>query len=127
MALHIIDTAMVGALGYKQLAAAALGVICAEYSFRYRNRNDDLRFATGVYGAWKIRCPKGLSLLLQWFLDMCIYCRHHLVGSCSGKDILFHLGQDPEVAAFAVPFLTLMSWSIIPMLLFMALKQFTDD
>jgi MATE family multidrug resistance protein len=26
----------------------------------------------------------------------------------------------------AVPFLELMSWSIIPMLLFMALKQFTD-
>jgi MATE family multidrug resistance protein len=39
---------------------------------------------------------------------------------------LFHLGQDPEVVHFALPFLKLMGWSIIPMLLFMTLKQFTD-
>src|SRR5699024_10131820 len=38
----------------------------------------------------------------------------------------FHMGQDPEVAELAVPYLKLESWSVIPMLLFMALKQFTD-
>jgi MATE family multidrug resistance protein len=42
------------------------------------------------------------------------------------KNILFHLNQDPEVALLAVPYMQLMGWSVIPMLLFMALKQFTD-
>src|SRR5690606_32290432 len=44
---------------------------------------------------------------------------------CS-KDILFHLKQDPEVAEMAVPFLRIIGISIIPMMLFMTLKQFTD-
>ena len=43
-----------------------------------------------------------------------------------GKNILYHLGQDPEVVELAIPFLQLMGVSIIPMLLFMTLKQFTD-
>jgi MATE family multidrug resistance protein len=43
-----------------------------------------------------------------------------------GKNILYHLKQDPEVVALAVPYLRIMGVSIIPMLLFMALKQFTD-
>jgi MATE family multidrug resistance protein len=43
-----------------------------------------------------------------------------------GKNILYHLGQDPEVVVLAIPFLQLMGVSIIPMLLFMTLKQFAD-
>jgi len=43
-----------------------------------------------------------------------------------GRNILFHLGQDPEVAHLAQPFMQLMGISIIPMLLFMTLKQFSD-
>jgi MATE family multidrug resistance protein len=43
-----------------------------------------------------------------------------------GRGILFHLGQDARVAALAVPYLQIMGWSIIPMILFMAIKQFTD-
>jgi len=43
-----------------------------------------------------------------------------------GKNILHHLGQDPEVVTLAMPFMQLMGLSIIPMLLFMTLKQFAD-
>ena len=43
-----------------------------------------------------------------------------------GRGILLHLGQDPEVVEYALPFMKLMGLSIIPMLLFMTLKQFTD-
>jgi MATE family multidrug resistance protein len=43
-----------------------------------------------------------------------------------GKNLIFHLNQDPQVVAYAAPFMTLLSWSVIPSLLFMALKQFTD-
>ncbi|RYG45483.1 MAG: MATE family efflux transporter [Chitinophagaceae bacterium] len=48
------------------------------------------------------------------------------LGLFFGRDILLHLKQDPEVARLAVPFLQLMGWSVIPMLLFMSLKQFAD-
>src|SRR5258708_12459467 len=48
------------------------------------------------------------------------------IGLVSSRGILFHLGQDPEVVHFALPFMRLMGWSIIPMLFFMTLKQFTD-
>jgi putative MATE family efflux protein len=44
----------------------------------------------------------------------------------AGKNILAHLGQDTEVVQLALPFMQLMSFSILPMLLFMTLKQFTD-
>ena len=40
--------------------------------------------------------------------------------------LLFHLDQDPEVAMLAAPYLRIMGWGVIPMLLFMSLKQFTD-
>src|SRR6185503_19923989 len=42
------------------------------------------------------------------------------------KNILFHLDQDAEVAILALPYLQIMGWSVIPMLLFLSLKQFTD-
>ncbi|WP_315824447.1 MATE family efflux transporter [Paraflavitalea speifideaquila] len=48
------------------------------------------------------------------------------LGLVFGKNILYHLGQDPEVVQLAIPFMQLMSFSLIPMLLFMTLKQFTD-
>jgi MATE family multidrug resistance protein len=42
------------------------------------------------------------------------------------KNILFHLGQDKEVALLGGPYLQIMAWSIIPMMLFIGIKQFTD-
>jgi len=59
-------------------------------------------------------------------LSLCRNGCPHFDGLIFGRNILFHLGQDPEVVRFALPFLYLMGWSIIPMLLFMTLKQFTD-
>jgi MATE family multidrug resistance protein len=44
----------------------------------------------------------------------------------SGKYILEDLGQDPEVVKLAIPYLNLIGISIIPALLFITLKQFSD-
>lgn len=126
MALHIIDTAMVGAVGYKQLAAAALVMSVMNIPFvigigitiavsqmvsMAHGRRDSQLVSHYLYnGFWLCAVS---ALLISFGLEM-------------GKDILFHLGQDKEVATLAVPFLQLMGWSVIPMILFMALKQFTD-
>jgi len=126
MALHLIDTAMVGALGYKYLASAALVIAVMNIPFvigigitmsvsqlvsMAHGQRDGQKVSHYFYNGFWLCAAAALVISLSLVL---------------GKNILLHLGQDPEVARMAVPFLELMSWSIIPMLLFMALKQFTD-
>ena len=126
MALHIIDTAMAGALGYKQLAAAALVLGALTIPFvigigmtisvsqlvsMHHGRQDEEQVSHYFYNGFWVCAITAVCISVTLVL---------------GKNILFHLGQDPEVAQLAVPFMELMGWSVIPMLLFMALKQFTD-
>lgn len=126
MALGIIDTAMVGAVNYKQLAAAALvmSIVSIPYVFGIgitisvsqmvsmaHGRNDKKMASHYLYnGFW-------LCTISAIIIALCLEF---------GKGILLHLNQDPEVAALAMPYLQIMGWSVIPMLLFLALKQFAD-
>ncbi|HEX5653141.1 MAG TPA: MATE family efflux transporter [Chitinophagaceae bacterium] len=126
MALHIIDTAMVGAISYKQLAAAALVV-----------NSMNIPFVLGI----------GMTISVSQMVSMSHGRRdgqqvsHYLFNGfvlCSvtavfislllvlGTPLLRSMGQDPEVVNYAIPFMHLMGLSIIPMLLFMTLKQFAD-
>lgn len=126
MALGLIDIAMVGAVGYKELAAAALV-----------NSVINIPFVLGL----------GITISISQLVSMANGQRngslvsHYLfngfvlafvssiiiaLGLVFGKGLLFHLKQDPEVAALAAPYMELIAWSIIPMMLFMAIKQFTD-
>lgn len=126
MALHIIDTAMVGAISYKQLAAASLVINAMGIPFvigigmtisvsqmvsMAHGRRDSQLVSHYLYNGFFL-CA--LTALVISFV---------LIGS---RGILHHLGQDPEVVEYALPFMKLMGLSIIPMLLFMTLKQFTD-
>lgn len=126
MALHIIDTAMIGALGYKQLAAGALVLAVINIPFVLGigmtiSVSQMVSLAHGRYDGQKVS-----HYLFNGFW-LCVITALAITGCLHfGKDIIFHLGQDPEVAQMAVPFLELMNWSIIPMLLFMSLKQFAD-
>ena len=126
MALHIIDTAMAGALGYKQLAAAALVLSVLTIPFvigigmtisvsqlvsMHHGRKDSQQVSHYFYNGFWVCAVTAIFISLTLVF---------------GKNILFHLQQDAEVAALAVPFMQLMGWSVVPMLLFMSLKQFTD-
>lgn len=126
MMLGIIDTAMVGAVSYKQLAAAALvmSVINIPYVFGIgitisvsqlvsmaNGRNDKKLVSHYLFNGFWLCAISAVVISLTIELS---------------KDILFHLDQDPVVAALALPYLQIMGWSVIPMLLFLALKQFTD-
>src|ERR1041384_2239686 len=105
MALHLLDTAMVGALGYKQLAAAALVLAVMNIPFVLgigmtisvsqlvslsHGRNDGFKVSHYFYNGFWICAVTALTISL---------------GLEFGKNVLFHLGQDPEVATLAVPFL----------------------
>ena len=126
MALHLIDAAMVGSIGYKQLAAAALvfnvvnvpfvlgigmTVAISQTVSMARGKGDNQLVSHYFYNGFWLAAFFAIVIALSLAL---------------GKNLLFHLNQDPEVVAYAVPFMDLLSWSLVPMLLFMALKQFTD-
>jgi MATE family multidrug resistance protein len=126
MFLHIIDTAMVGAVNYKQLAAAALvmSVMNIPFVFGIGITISVSQLVSMANGRKDGRLVS--HYLFNGFWLCAISAIVISLGIEFSKNILFHLDQDPEVAALALPYMQIMGWSVIPMLLFMALKQFTD-
>ena len=125
-ALHVIDAMMVGAVSYRHLAAAALvfSVINIPFIFGIgltmsvsqtvslaNGRGDDDLVSHYLFNGFWVCFAFALAIALPLVF---------------GSSILYSLKQDPIVVELAVPFMQLMSWSIIPMLLFMSLKQFAD-
>lgn len=126
MALHIIDAAMVGAISYKQLAAAALVINAMNIPFV-------LGIGMTISVSQMVSMAHGRrdgQLVSHYFFNGFILCTVTAIiislALVFGKNLLSHLGQDPEVVVLALPFMHLMGLSIIPMLLFMTLKQFAD-
>ncbi len=126
MALHLIDTAMVGAVDYKQLAAAAL-------VFNVMNIPFVLGIGITISVSQMVSLAHGQKdgfRVSHYFFNGFFICTISalLIAAVllSGKNIFHHLGQDPEVVALAIPFMNFIGISIIPMILFMALKQFSD-
>lgn len=126
MSLGIIDSAMVGAISYQQLAAAALvmSVINIPYVFGIGITISVSQMVSMAHGR---NDKKAVShYLFNGFWLCTISAIIIALGLEFGSGILMHLKQDPLVAHIAVPYLKIMGWSVIPMLMFLALKQFTD-
>ncbi|NML21729.1 MATE family efflux transporter [Pseudoflavitalea sp. G-6-1-2] len=126
MSLHIIDSAMVGAIDYHQLAAVALVINTINIPFV-------LGIGMTVAVSQMVSLANGRydgKLVSHYLFNGFILCSALSIvislALCFGTDILHHLGQDPEVVVHAIPFMKLMSLSLIPGLMFMTLKQFTD-
>ncbi|QNK64324.1 MATE family efflux transporter [Pedobacter sp. PAMC26386] len=124
--LHIIDMAMVGRLSYKHLAAASLVMNVINIPFIIgigiaMSIAQTVSMANGAHDTAKIShyLFNGIVLCLLTSLVICI-------GLELSSGVLLHLGQDQEVVALAVPFMRVMAYSTIPMLLFIGLQQFTD-
>lgn len=126
MALHIIDTAMVGAISYKQLAAAALVINAMNIPF-VLGIGMTISVSQMVSMAHGKRDSQMVShYLFNGFILCAITAVIISLSLVFGRDILLFFKQDPEVVAYALPFMKIMGLSVIPMLLFMTLKQFTD-
>lgn len=126
MALHIIDTAMVGAISYKQLAAAALVINAMGIPFV-------IGIGMTISMSQMVSMAHGRrdgQMVSHYFYNGFVLCAVTavIIGAILllGSPLLRHMGQDPEVVELALPFMRLMGLSIVPMLLFMTLKQFTD-
>lgn len=126
MTLHIIDTAMVGAISYKQLAAAALVIQVINIPF-VLGIGMTISVSQMVSMAHGRKDTKAVSH--YFFNGFCLCAVTAVIISfllIAAKYLLPYLGQDVEVVQLALPFMHLMGLSIIPMLLFMTLKQFAD-
>lgn len=126
MTLHIIDAAMVGAIGYKQLAAVSLVINSINIPFIF-GIGMTIAVSQMVSMANGRRDAQQVSHYLYNGFWLCVLIALVIsLGLVAGINVLYHLGQDPEVAALAIPFGRLIALSLVPSLLFMTLKQFTD-
>ena len=124
--VQLVDNTMVGRLGAVPLAAVSFGgsvffmlmvigvgislgltpLVGISYSQKdHRRSSAYLQNAILLYGV--------LSLIL-FALSQAII------------PFMYHMGQPPEVVEMAIPYFNYIAWSLIPLLLFLAFKQFLE-
>jgi multidrug resistance protein, MATE family len=126
MLANIIDMAMVGKISYDYLAAAALAGCIISVPFiigvgitvsllqqisSKNGKNDINQISHFLFN--------GVFLCFSFALIISIVIHF-------GAVVVLHLNQDRTVAMLAIPYLRLLGWSLIPLLVFLALKHFID-
>jgi MATE family multidrug resistance protein len=124
MAFGVVDTLMLGRVGVAELDAAALGNIWL--------------WGTAIFGigviigldpiiAHAIGRGEGerAGLALQQGCVIAVLVSIPLAASVwLAEEVLLAFNQDPELAAEAESYLTIQSWSVTPLLVFYALRQY---
>lgn len=124
--LGIIDSAMVGSIDSVLLAGSALV-----------NNILAIPFIMGIGLSYAIsplvatangnnEKQRSFHIAVNGFLLCAIFAIIVGIGIHLGSNIVFHLDQDEAVANVSREYLIIMGWSTVPMLMFLALKQFTD-
>lgn len=126
MGLHVLDTAMVGAVNYKQLAAVSLAFAVINIPF-VLGIGLSVSVSQMVSLANGRRDAKQVSHYLFNGFALCLVAGIIISASLYfGSGIVYYLRQDNEVALLAEPFMKLVALSILPFTLFMSLKMFAD-
>jgi MATE family multidrug resistance protein len=124
--LGLIDSAMIGAVDYQQLAASSLVInIISIAQVLGMGMAIAISPLTAIANGQR-NTFQASKVLFNGFLLSTIVAILIAVTLISSYKLLFNLGQDPHVAALSVPFYKLMAWSLIPMLMFASVKQFCD-
>ncbi len=126
VSLGLIDSAMIGAVDYHQLAASSLvinvisipqvlgmgmAISLSPITAIANGQRDSLKASQVLFNGFILTTTTAVIIAITLVL-------------CS--PLLFNLGQDHLVALYAVPFFKLIAWSLIPMLMFASVKQFCD-
>ena len=124
--VQFVDNVMVGQLGTAELAAVSLG-----NSFFFIAMSLGIGFSTAITpliaetdGMKNVTLGKNIfihGLILCVFLGIILSCA---VIFC--KPLLFRMGQPKEVTLLAFPYLKWIGLSLIPLISFQGLKQFTE-
>lgn len=124
--LGLIDSAMIGAVDYKQLAASSLVLnVIAIPQVLGMGMAIAISPLTAIANGQDDTFKASKTLFNGFFLTTLV-ATILAVTLVTGNHLLSHLGQDKDVVAFAIPFFKLIAWSLIPMLMFAAVKQFCD-
>lgn len=120
------DNIMVGQLGTAELAAVSLG-----NSFVFIAMSLGIGFSTAITplvaesdGAGNTAAGKSAlkhGLVLCTVLGFALF---FFILLC--KPIMYHMKQPVEVVALAIPYLDLVAFSLVPLIIFQALKQFSE-
>ena len=124
--VSFIDNIMVGQLGTAELAAVSLG-----NSFLFIGMSIGIGFSTAITplvaeadGEKNIEKGKQIfnhGLFLCTVLGVVLFIM--ILGL---KPLMHHMGQSDEVVEYAMPYLNLVAFSLIPLIMFQAFKQFAD-
>lgn len=124
--LGLIDSAMIGSVDYRQLAASSLVLnIIAIPQVLGMGMAIAISPMTAIANGQKNTFTASRVLFNGFFLTTMVAVFISVTLLLSNR-FLFHLGQDKDVATFALPFYKLISLSLVPMLMFAAVKQFCD-
>jgi len=122
----LVDNIMVGQLGSAELAAVSLG-----NSFMFIAMSIGIGFSTAITplvaeADGEGNKEKGKSSFKHG-LFLCIVLGIALFAVVMfSKPLMYVMSQPPEVVDLAMPYLTLVAASLIPMIIFQAFKQFSD-
>ncbi|GEQ86843.1 MATE family efflux transporter [Patiriisocius marinistellae] len=122
----LVDNIMVGQLGTAELAAVSLG-----NSFMFVAMSLGIGFSTAITplvaeADAEGNFEKGKSSFKHG-LFLCIVLSVLLAATVFiAKPVMYTMKQPPEVVELAMPYLTLVTVSLIPLIIFQAFKQFSD-
>lgn len=122
----MVDNIMVGQLGSAELAAVSLG-----NSFMFVAMSVGIGFSTAITplvaeADGEGNLEKGKSSFKHG-LFLCMVLGVALFGLVMfSKPLMYAMKQPPEVVDLALPYLTLVAASLVPMIIFQAFKQFSD-
>ncbi|CAL2081154.1 Multidrug resistance protein, MATE family [Tenacibaculum sp. 190524A02b] len=124
--VSFIDNIMVGQLGTAELAAVSLG-----NSFIFIAMSIGIGFSTAITPliaeADAANSFRQAKLAFKHGLFLCTVIGVLMfLGVYFSKSMLYLMGQPEEVVLLAMPYLDLVAFSLIPMIIFQAFKQFSD-
>jgi len=124
--VSFIDNIMVGQLGTAELAAVSLG-----NSFMFIAMSIGIGFSTAITpliaeadssnNLQQARSSYKHGLFLCTVLGIVLF-----LGVYFSKPLLYLMQQPEEVVVLAIPYLDLVAFSLIPLVIFQAIKQFSD-
>ncbi len=122
----IIDNMMVGQLGATELAAVSLG-----NSFVFIGMSLGIGFSTAitplVAASDKEEANEHAKSVFHNGLFLCTLLGLILFGIIfASKPLLYFMGQPKEVVEMAAPYLDIVAFSLVPLIMFQAYKQFAD-
>lgn len=114
---HVNSTSLAGAglalVVFNVLLLFGIGVSYAITPFvaEAHGKNDDQTIVDVVRHGFVINLINGIFLATLVFF---------------GKNLLYKINQPPEVVALSIPFLSIITYSLIPVMIFQTLKQFAE-